>query len=364
MKRIALIFFLFPCVCVSQSNERFFEIKQDTLLFYLNRIGDITTKSHSYYYRKAKINKDHLYYEGIVQDFYKDNQLAFQQEFENGLLNGSTVQYNENGKLHHEGQYVNSFRDGKWKYYYKKGSLEKVIEYKSGVPHLQAYYKKNGKEIFTDGNGKYKGNIYIGEKALNSYSVSGKVKDGKQDGWWNFSGGREYFEDGVFIRGVTSWSEYTHEPAITFTGYNVHEDASVFRFIAIPEANTHNYLFSQMLTYNDSPRLDEDFKSDLSRFLYNINYENSLDNYWCFLQFTVGDDDRVSNVMLHSNNTTINTKLRKYISELDKFIAPHPNKQPTACSIYLSFYVVGGKIMMPEYSFASGISITSLIPKN
>jgi antitoxin component YwqK of YwqJK toxin-antitoxin module len=364
MNRLLIcISFIFYLNSFSQEKEKSFDIRKDTITFYLNKFGDITTKDRASYYRKAKINTSEYTYDGLVKDYFLNDQLAFQQSFENGVINGQTIQYYDNGKLHHTGQYVNSLREGKWDYYYDNGRIEKILQYKSGRANLQEFRKRSGKTVFTNGNGKFRGNIIIGHKSISSYRISGTIKNGQPDGWWEWPDGKELFEDGKLIKGLTSWTEYNSNPAISLTGFNLHEEVGIFKFIAFPKSNTLGYKFSEILSYNNSNNLDEDFKTELIERLSEINKKTNSRNYWCFIQFNINKNNITNDIKVHTNNKLISTKLKGFILNLKKFDAPNPKNETTECLVYLSFYVENGEIVMPEYSFYSDINVMDLVPK-
>ncbi len=360
---LVFVTFFFYLNSFSQEKEKSFEVKNDIIIFYLNNFGDVTTKTKSSYYRKAKINITDYIYDGLVEDYFSNGQLAFQQSFENGEINGQSLQYYDNGKLNITGQFKNSLKEGLWNYYYDNGSIEKIIQYKSGRPSLQEFRKRNGKTVFTNGNGKYRGNIIIGYKSNSSYRISGTIKNGQTHGWWEWPDGKELFEDGVLIKGLTSWSEYNSNPAISLTGFNLHEEVSIFKFMAFPKSKLLGYKFSEILSYNNSNNLDEDFKTELIKHISEINKKTSSKNYWCFIQFNINKNNITNDIEVYTNNKLISTNLKTFILNLKKFKTPNPKNEPTECLVYLSFFVEDGEIIMPKYSFYSDINVMDLVPK-
>lgn len=69
MNKIFLILFLLAFSTLSYSQlgvqDYFFSINNDTLTFYFNEEGNITTKSKADFYRKAKLNTNILAYPAL-----------------------------------------------------------------------------------------------------------------------------------------------------------------------------------------------------------------------------------------------------------------------------------------------------------
>ena len=246
----------------AQQNDKltYFRINNDTITFYLNNVGDITIKSKAEYFRKSQIDPQSFVYKGNVEDYYLNNQKAFECFFKDGNLTGKTKSFYQNGQLKYQGFYKNSYRDSLWNFYYKNGKIEKNVIYKTDEPYIVDYYKEDGKCAFSNGNGKYSGTI-LAFKQTTDYQISGNVKNGRMEGKWNWRGhgssAVESFENGKFLTGSSYGLIYTKDPKVTLTGFNLHDNVDLFKFIIIPDTKEKSFLFSQMLKYKDSNKLSK-----------------------------------------------------------------------------------------------------------
>ena len=181
MKNIFVIGFLFNITLgFSQQNHEIFftKFKNDTLIFYLDEVGDLTTKSNAFLYRKAYIDNKDFIYEGQVVDYYIENSKAYECHYRRGILSGEVKCFYKNGLLKYHGYYNESLKDSLWIFYYDNGNKEKIVRYRNDVPFLKEYYKKNGKPVFVEGNGKYKGTIISGYKQTAKYiTTNPRIKE-------------------------------------------------------------------------------------------------------------------------------------------------------------------------------------------
>jgi antitoxin component YwqK of YwqJK toxin-antitoxin module len=158
MRHVILLSLLIVSVeAFSQPNENmFFNKADDKVIFFLDKGGDITIKSKASYYRISRIDTAGFSFLDSINDYYITGQKAYQAIVRNGYLYGNVKSFYENGNLKYEGYYKRSERDSIWKYYFDNGAVEKVIQYKDGLPYVQKLYRKNGREVISNGNGKYK----------------------------------------------------------------------------------------------------------------------------------------------------------------------------------------------------------------
>ncbi|MBN1253635.1 MAG: hypothetical protein JXR51_00335 [Bacteroidales bacterium] len=317
--KITLIFVFFTSLLFAQKNNKleYFSISSDTVLFYLDNVGDITINSKAEFYRKTQISMQTFDLSNKVTDYYMNNQISYECEINNGFFDGKVNSYYKNGQLEYSGIFKKSFKDSIWNYYYQNGNLEKVISFSLDTPYVKEYYKKNGKIVFDNGNGKYKGKIISGYKQFTKYNISGNIIDGKMDDkWgWNNSNAIEYFDNGSFYKGSSYGLVYTSDPKISLNGYILNENVDIFKFIAIPETDENNYLFKQLLKYKNSNNLNTTLKIELNDYLLEINKENNILNYWCFVQFVITKDNHIENVLVYSNNEKITTNLQEFFEK-------------------------------------------------
>src|SRR5262249_31540575 len=102
-----------------------------------------------------------------------------------------------------EGQFQEGRKIGQWRYFYQNGQLKKIIRFTEKDYFLKEFYKKNGKQLVVDGNGRF-----VESNILPTTELSGEIKNGKQHGEWTirneFSSSPtavEFFDNGKFIEG-------------------------------------------------------------------------------------------------------------------------------------------------------------------
>ena len=125
MKYIISILVLLSSInSFSQQKEKvsFFSVGNDTITFYLNGVGDITTKKKANYYRKTQISRKSFNYSNSISDFYMNGQIAFSSNIINGFLNGKASAFYKNGTAKFNGFYSNSSKDSLWNFYYSNGN--------------------------------------------------------------------------------------------------------------------------------------------------------------------------------------------------------------------------------------------------
>lgn len=364
-KKLTLLFLLFSFISFSQSKteQEFFRFNNDTLTFFLDKYGDIITKRYSKYFRKASFTPYQLNYEGELSDFYVDNnQLSYQTTYRNGKSNGNVKSFNIDGNIQYLGNYNNSINEGVWKFYYSNGNIEKIIEFDNSSPYLREFRNQKGKILVEDGTGKFKGNVIIGYKSITSYPIKGKIRNGKMDGWWYGLGGGELFENGVFKKGKTPALYYYDDPALNLTGFNLHEEATIFKFIAIPKKESPSNQAHKYLRYKGSRNLDIKFQPEFIDYITRINSENNIKNYKCFVQFVIDQDKTPENISVYSDYENISDSIKSYLSKLEYFTPTEQNNKITDCAVYFCFTVENGIVNIPKYSFLSSINVMPLIP--
>jgi len=373
-KLLRLLLLIYSSTSFAQQNDElnFFKCNNDTITLYLDNVGSITAKSRAQFYRKSQIDHKNFIYKGIVEDYYLNNQKAYQSVFQNGNLNGKTKCYYQNGQLKYQGFYKNFMKDSLWNFYYPNGNIEKNVSFKSDIPFVRDYYTDKGKCIISDGNGKYTGEIISGYKQTIEYKISGNIINGKMEGKWNWrnikSGNStsavEYFEGGVFKKGSSYGLEYNVDPKISLLGFNLHENVDVLKFTTVLNSKSQNFQFSQMLKYKSSNDLNKTFTPELIEFIKEANGKYNLTNYWCFIQFRINKNNTVDSVDVYSNENKISNDIQQFILKSVGFEAACPNNECVDCSVYLCLYLEDGKIIIPKYSGNFDIDIMNLIPNN
>ena len=373
-KLITVLLLIYTTTIFAQKSDElnFFKINNDTMTLYLDKVGNITTKLNAQYYRKLRIDDKNFIYKGIVEDFYVNNQKAFQYEFQNGNIVGRTMCYYPNGQLKYNGFYKNSQKDSLWSFYYENGNIEKYVNFKSDIPNVIEYFTEKGKCLISDGNGKYTGKVISGIKETTEYKISGNIKDGKMDGKWEWRNSKsgnstnavEYFENGKFIKGNSYGLEYTEEPKISLLGFNLHENVDVLKFFTVLNSKSQNFQFSKILKYKNSNDLNKTFTPELIDFLNQTNSKYNLTNYWCFIQFRINKNNILDCVNAYSNENKISNDIKQFIIQTVGFETAQVKNESIDCSVYLCLLLENGKIYIPKYSINSDFDIMNLIPNN
>ena len=78
---------------------------------------------------------------------YKNGQLRYKQNYEDGKIDGLSESYYENGQLENKENYKDGKEDGLIEVYYENGQLKYKLNYKDGKQDgLIEWYDKDGKK--------------------------------------------------------------------------------------------------------------------------------------------------------------------------------------------------------------------------
>jgi len=352
-------------------------------MFYLNEVGDITTKATAVFYRKATLESGNIDYSDIIEDYYMNKQIAYECNYSNNNLNGSVKSYYSNGQLKYRGYFNNSNKDSTWLFYYDNGNIEKVVQFKDNIPYVKEFYKENGKTVFNNGNGNFKSTISYSYKQPLECTISGKIVNGKMNGTWHWKSnncsGIDYFNDGKYIRSEDFGIKFSPpSQAVTLLGFDLHENVDIFKFIAIPQEKNKSDIMlngiplvfkntdiatsvslnssnpnNQPLKYKGSSNLDKEFSTDLTNFLSGQINQNQIKGFWCFVQFTVTAYSKLENIQIYSSNDIIDQNTKKYLTNINEFESAKINNGVVACNVYLNLFFKNGKFYIPEYYYDS-----------
>ncbi len=108
--------------------------------------------------------------EGLRTVYNTDGTKSYYENYINGIENGESKEYFQNGKLHQEGVYKNGKEDGLWKEWYSTGQIKRQTEFKEGKvlsskgdEKFHSLFSK-GIELFNEGN--YSGAIKSYDEAI------------------------------------------------------------------------------------------------------------------------------------------------------------------------------------------------------
>ncbi len=129
------------------------------------------------YYKSGKIKSEAILnswkkdrmstkYERVYKEWYESGQLHKEIGFSNGNLNGRVISYWENGKIKHEGYYLNEvLKEGK--NYNSDGSdapdgpYRKVAKYPGGYSEHYKYIYNNFIKVIQDRDTSFSGKLYL-----------------------------------------------------------------------------------------------------------------------------------------------------------------------------------------------------------
>jgi antitoxin component YwqK of YwqJK toxin-antitoxin module len=105
------------------------------------------------------------------KSWYEDGQISVKRDLKEGIANGLTTHYYENGKIKWTGYYINGIQHGIQKEYYESGQLRTIATIKNGVANGQfiTYYQNGKVEVI----GYAVNNLPEGE--MRKFDENGKV---------------------------------------------------------------------------------------------------------------------------------------------------------------------------------------------
>ena len=191
-KLVFVLLFTLPLIGFSQNiyNEDDVKYNQDSSLVLLKSndtpvsgILKKTCKQKGMIF-KIRTNCEYVIKNGLFissKGYYKNNQISQETQ-----RNGICKFYYKNGVIKYTGNMVEGWEDGIWKYFDKKGNLEREETFKEGIEITRKKYRKNGllwdeMEWTSDNSGIYK--LYNSEGFL---IEEGTLKNGKEEGVWKY----------------------------------------------------------------------------------------------------------------------------------------------------------------------------------
>lgn len=338
-----VVFLLFVTSSLFSQKPIFFEQKGDTIAFYLSCNGSLTEKDKAFYKRVGLFDKERLAFYGNVIDYYYPNgPIAFKAKYINGLYDGQITNYFKTGTSKESGVYKNNIRDSIWTFYYNNETIEKKIDYSHAQKKFIEYYKKNGKPVFLDGNGMFKGYSNKDYYSCEQYQIKGEIKNGVMVGRWTINLGygtsTEVFENGNFIRGQETPFNRSYEDAtmINPTGFPYFEKINLLDYlIACNKAGLY------WPTYNNE-NFEKGFLVELEHLI--SAKINTNDFFYALLEFQLENGVINSNSLkLVTNDKNKADELKNIIISLDKWDTP---KENISFTIYLPIFWVNGSIYL------------------
>lgn len=180
-------------------------------VFHLDSLDNITTEHYSKYTRVVEDydSKKNTY---AVSEYYKSGKISMSAttKDKNSLkLEGTRIDYYENGNKKRESNYVNNILTGKQFSWYenneKKSEKEIVRDPKNKTEKTKVlkFWNPEGIQTVIDGNGQI-------EETEGEFYEKGEIKDGEKQGTWTGknlktkSGFTEIYKKGEFRSGIST----------------------------------------------------------------------------------------------------------------------------------------------------------------
>jgi antitoxin component YwqK of YwqJK toxin-antitoxin module len=155
-----------------------------------------------FYYPGGKLEQDGKFtssgkFQGTWKWYYESEQLLREEEYDNGLKDGMHTEYDENGKIVEEGEYIKDLEDGPW--FITIGDYLERGTYRDGL--------KNGKWVSYH-------MISTNERTDSILSFSGNFVDDNPDGkhiyYWDNG---KVKDEGIYLMGKKEgdWIKYEYD---------------------------------------------------------------------------------------------------------------------------------------------------------
>lgn len=288
----------------------------DSLLYYFNSTGMVVDRSKATFFRIGRIDSVNINVCGRFKDFYENGKIALEAKMKDNCLDSIATYYYDNGYVQSKGNYIQDNKDGIWEYYYRNGQIEKVINYQNGNPIIVEYYKKNGKQMVFEGNGKYKGYFNNYESDYN-YKIKGELSDGKMHGKWTWYGsskvGDEYFDHGVFVKGISRGYEYNDVQKINLVGYFPDEIINFY-----DNNFGHPIVNGRLIAHTVSVGFPAEYLAIVSDSLNNSVIKNQKEQ-WIFVKIKLKKNNTGNDIIIKSslNDTIIEERVFTILKSIE-----------------------------------------------
>jgi hypothetical protein len=339
---------------------------KDSILIFLNEDGSrLSEIGCATFYRTVGVNK-YFQLQGEATDHYIDGDtLAARLRYDNGQLRGHAVYYYKNGKVKEKGDYEDNHRAGVWNYYYENGLPYKTILFSDRGMALTDFFSENGDPLVKDGNGKFTGLVALGKgNNAGTYSVTGLVKNGLQEGDWTVSvkgsGNPVYiekFSSGRFKKGTAHGyvgeSNYWVNPVSSFESLHPAEKLDHYgqnNFCSL-------YGKGNRTNINSLINLRKDFYPEIHQGIEKILQTNEFKDYsgWAFLYIHFNQRGLLSgkSVFLYRQNDRFKNELLKMLGQLGEEGPQETGKSDTGVNKFYVVLVENNQMVIPEELLAN-----------
>lgn len=140
--------------------------------------------------RVASYDTVNLKFNGEFKDFDNNGRLLIQGNYVNGSKEGSFVGYHLNGQIKWKTTYVNNIPAGEWNYFYPDGKPMLSLTLSESDFRFNSFWDRYGTQKISNGEGNYEMVMPIKgftDHGYTSYVRRGKVVNGRPDGHWTIS---------------------------------------------------------------------------------------------------------------------------------------------------------------------------------
>lgn len=347
MKILNLTLFLCLSVFVGLSQQLKIsnDHSTDSLAFYFNKYGAICNKSNAIGYRVTQLDTFSFAFKGFYKDYNIKDQLIFSAELKKGMMNGSVLLYYGNGNKKIEGSYKNNKKEGIWTYYYENGNVEKILEFTNDEPYFKSFYKQNGKVVFEDGTGKYKGLIRLNKLGV-TCRIQGKIEKGKQEGLWRIASGKDFqrFYDVRYKNGKLVGN---NEPYLNLIGFELYKEIDLFLLRKDLDYSSNLNHRLNILKYKENRDLAKTLVPEVESKINSIILKNGVNNFFILLQFVVNKDGEIKNIECLSTSKKIKKELVEFLNVNTKFSTDIENGTNPIWRIFLPIMRIDNQLYIP-----------------
>ncbi len=223
----------------------------------------------TFYYPDEKIKSIENYFENRLHDtswyYHNNGELSAKGIYLRGSMEGHWKFWYESGKLNQEGNYEANSEVGQWLSYYEDGSKMLIAEYQDDAYKLIDYWDENGRQLITNGNGKYQTFFSSGQMESQGTITNGIYTD--QWSFWYENG--QLKEVGDYVQGEyfikNSWEDSGNTQVVNGNG----------KYVAYYENGVEESKGSFLGGLKDGQWI---FKNDMDSITSKVNYKNGKAN--------------------------------------------------------------------------------------
>ena len=158
-------------------------------------------------------------FNGEFADFDNEGRLILEGNYVDGQKHGDFKAYHPNGQLKWQSSYIQGTPQGTHSFFYPDGKPLLEIGYTDNGARILNFWDRRGRQRVTDGNGRYEFAVIAdgyNEFGYIRYIRKGRVVDGQPHGAWNIkyvfgdgkakNAGYERYDKGAFVQGYEAYT--------------------------------------------------------------------------------------------------------------------------------------------------------------